>query len=96
MTVGIAYLDGPRLARSWYAASDWVSAGREEINHINVFPVADTLRALGDATLEDTARTMARGWAAPDNATEMQRVLNQSGTLLTMDRFDDLLRAGAA
>jgi DegV family protein with EDD domain len=53
-----------------------VAAGREEINRINVFPVpdgdtgtnftltlravADALRALGDAPLPDTARTMAR------------------------------------
>jgi DAK2 domain fusion protein YloV len=74
--VGIAYLDGPRLARSLYAASDWVAVGREEINRINVFPVpdgdtgtnfsltlrtvADALRALGDASLPETARTMAR------------------------------------
>jgi dihydroxyacetone kinase-like predicted kinase len=65
MTVGIAYVDGPRLARAVYAAADWVAAGREEINRINVFPVpdgdtgtnfsltlravADALRALGDA-----------------------------------------------
>ncbi len=41
MTTGIGYLDGPRLARSLYAASDWVAAGREEINRINVFPVPD-------------------------------------------------------
>ncbi len=76
MTVGIAYVDGPRLARSLFAAADWVAAGREEINRINVFPVpdgdtgtnfsltlravADALRALGDAPLPDTARTMAR------------------------------------
>ena len=76
MTVGIAYVDGPRLARSFYAASEWVAAGREEINRINVFPVpdgdtgtnftltlravADALRALGDASLGDTARTAAR------------------------------------
>jgi uncharacterized protein len=76
MTVGIAYVDGPRLARSVYAAADWVAAGREEINRINVFPVpdgdtgtnfsltlravADALRALGDAPLPHTARTMAR------------------------------------
>jgi len=76
MTVGIAYLDGPRLARALYAAADWVAAGREEINRINVFPVpdgdtgtnfsltlravADALLALGDAPLPDTARTMAR------------------------------------
>jgi DAK2 domain fusion protein YloV len=76
MTVGIAYLDGPRLARALYAAADWVAAGREEINRINVFPVpdgdtgtnfsltlrsvADALRALGDAPLPATARTMAR------------------------------------
>ena len=76
MTVGIAYVDGPRLARAVYAAADWVAAGREEINRINVFPVpdgdtgtnfsltlravADALRALGDAPLSETARTMAR------------------------------------
>jgi DegV family protein with EDD domain len=71
--VGISYVDGPRLARSLHAASDWVAAGREEINRINVFPVpdgdtgtnfsltlravADALRALGDASLSETART---------------------------------------
>jgi len=76
MTVGIAYVDGPRLARSLFAAADWVAAGREEINRINIFPVpdgdtgtnftltlrsvADALRALGDASLPDTARTIAR------------------------------------
>ena len=77
MPIGIAYVDGPRLARSVYAAADWVSAGRDEINRLNVFPVpdgdtgtnfsltlravADACRALGDATLAETARTMARG-----------------------------------
>ena len=76
MTVGITYVDGPRLARSVFAAADWVAAGREEINRINVFPVpdgdtgtnftltlravADALRALGDAPLLETGRTMAR------------------------------------
>jgi uncharacterized protein len=76
MKVGIAYVDGPRLARSVFAAADWVAAGRDEINRINVFPVpdgdtgtnfsltlravADALRALGDAPLSETARTMAR------------------------------------
>ncbi len=75
MTVRIAYLDGPRLARSLTAAAHWVQAGREEINRINVFPVpdgdtgtnfsltlravADALQALGDASLRDTAKTMA-------------------------------------
>jgi DegV family protein with EDD domain len=76
MSVAIAYVDGPRLARSLFAAADWVAAGREEINRINVFPVpdgdtgtnfsltlravADALRALGDAPLPDTARAMSR------------------------------------
>ena len=76
MTVGITYLDGPRLARSLFAASDWVAAGRDEINRINVFPVpdgdtgtnfsltlrsvADALRSQGAAPLGETARTMAR------------------------------------
>ena len=77
MAIAIAYVDGPRLARSVYAAADWVTAGREEINRLNVFPVpdgdtgtnfsltlrsvADACRALGDASLGETARTMARG-----------------------------------
>jgi DAK2 domain fusion protein YloV len=76
VTVSIAYIDGPRLARSLFAAADWVAAGRDEINRINVFPVpdgdtgtnfsltlrsvADALRALGDASLPETARTIAR------------------------------------
>jgi len=76
MAVGIAYVDGPRLARSLHAASEWVAAGRDEINRINVFPVpdgdtgtnfsltlravADALQALGRASLPDTARTIAR------------------------------------
>src|SRR5512134_2582378 len=76
MTVGIAYVDGPRLARSLFAAADWVAAGRDEINRINVFPVpdgdtgtnftltlravADALRAVGDASLGETARAAAR------------------------------------
>jgi fatty acid kinase/fatty acid kinase fatty acid binding subunit len=77
MTVGIRYIDGPRLARSLVAAADWVAAGKDEINRINVFPVpdgdtgtnfsltlravADALLALGDAPLGATARTAARG-----------------------------------
>ncbi len=76
MTAGITYLDGPRLSRSLFAAADWVAAGRDEINRINVFPVpdgdtgtnfaltlravADALRVLGDAPLPETARTAAR------------------------------------
>ena len=77
MGSGITYVDGPRLARSLFAATDWVAAGREEINRINVFPVpdgdtgtnfsltlravADALRALGDAPLPETAQAAARG-----------------------------------
>jgi len=77
MAIAIAYVDGPRLARSVYAAADWVSAGREEINRLNVFPVpdgdtgtnfsltlravADACRALGRASLGETAQSMARG-----------------------------------
>ncbi len=41
VAVGITYLDGARLRRSLLAAADWVDAGREELNRINVFPVPD-------------------------------------------------------
>jgi DAK2 domain fusion protein YloV len=76
VTVGIAYVDGPRLRRSLLAAADWVAAGREELNRINVFPVPDgdtgtnmclTLRAvahalrdLGDAPLPQVTAAMAQ------------------------------------
>ena len=76
MTVGIAYVDGPRLRRSLLAAADWVAAGRDELNRINVFPVPDgdtgtnmclTLRAvahalrdLGDAPLPQVTEAMAQ------------------------------------
>ncbi len=39
--MGIAYLDGPRLRRSLAPAADWVEAGREELNRIDVLPVSD-------------------------------------------------------
>lgn len=76
MAIGIAYVDGPRLSRAVYAAADWVHAGRDEINRLNVFPVpdgdtgtnfsltlravADACRALGDGSISVTAQTMAR------------------------------------
>ncbi len=76
MTIGIAYVDGPRLRRSLLAAADWVAAGRDELNRINVFPVPDgdtgtnmclTLRAvahalrdLGDAPLPQVTEAMAQ------------------------------------
>jgi fatty acid kinase/fatty acid kinase fatty acid binding subunit len=76
VTIGIAYVDGPRLRRSLLAAADWVAAGREELNRINVFPVPDgdtgtnmcltlrevahALRDLGDAPLPQVAEAMAQ------------------------------------
>jgi uncharacterized protein len=38
---GIAYLDGPRLARGLLAGIDRVTADAEHLNRINVFPVPD-------------------------------------------------------
>lgn len=76
MTVGIAYVDGSRLRRSLLAAADWVAAGRDELNRINVFPVPDgdtgtnmcltlravahALRELGDAPLPQVTAAMAQ------------------------------------
>lgn len=56
--VGIVYLDGPRLRASLLAAADWIDAGKDELNRINVFPVPDgdtgtnfasTFRAVAEA-----------------------------------------------
>ncbi|MFQ6046009.1 MAG: DegV family protein [Gemmatimonadales bacterium] len=73
--IGISYIDGPRLRRSLLAAADWVDAGRDELNRINVFPVPDgdtgtnfamTLRAAAEAVrglrdpgLAEVTRAMA-------------------------------------
>jgi len=75
VTVGIAYVDGPRLRRSLLAAADWVAAGRDELNRLNVYPVPDgdtgtnlcltlravaqALRGLGDASLPAVTSAMA-------------------------------------
>jgi DegV family protein with EDD domain len=76
MGSAIGYLDGPRLRRSLLAATAWVSAARDELNRINVFPVpdgdtgtnftltlrsiADALHRLGDAPLPEVTRTAAQ------------------------------------
>ena len=76
MGTAIGYLDGPRLRRSLLAATAWVSAARDELNRINVFPVpdgdtgtnftltlrsiADALHRLGDAPLPEVTRTIAQ------------------------------------
>ena len=73
---GTSYVDGPRLRRALLAAADWVAAGRDELNRVNVFPVPDgdtgtnlrltlhevaqALRELGDAPLPSVTATMAR------------------------------------
>lgn len=74
--IGIAYVDGPRLRRSLMAAADWVAAGRDDLNRLNVFPVPDgdtgtnltltlhevaqALRALGDAPLPAVTDAVAQ------------------------------------
>jgi len=73
---GITYVDGPRLSRSLLAAADWVAAGRDELNRLNVFPVPDgdtgtnmwltlrevaqALRTLGPAPLPQVTEAMAQ------------------------------------
>jgi DegV family protein with EDD domain len=62
----IRYLNGARLRRSLIAAADWVEAGCDELNRINVFPVPDgdtgtnftmTIRSVADSvgTLENSS-----------------------------------------
>ena len=76
MPAGIRYVDGPRLSRSLLAAADWVAAGRDELNRMNVFPVPDgdtgtnmwltlrevaqALRTLGEAPLPQVTEAMAQ------------------------------------
>lgn len=107
--VGIGYLDGPRLARGFFAASDWVAAGREELNRINVFPVpdgdtgtnfsltlravADALRALGPASLSDTATTAAR--AAVLGARGNSGMMLAHFLIGMSEGFDGMATAGA-
>ena len=105
--IGIAYIDGPRLRRSLLAAADWVAAGRDELNRLNVFPVPDgdtgtnlclTLRAvaqalrdLGDAPLPQVTATMAQ---ASVRGARGNSGMMLSQFLLGLDEgFGDLTRA---
>jgi uncharacterized protein len=74
--IGIGYVDGPRLRRSLLAGADWVAAGREDLNRLNVFPIPDgdtgtnlcltlgavarALRPLSDAPLPRVTAAMAQ------------------------------------
>ena len=109
MTVGIAYVDGPRLRRSLLAAADWVAAGRDDLNRINVFPVPDgdtgtnmcltlravaqRLRTLEDAPLPQITEAMAQA--------SVQGARGNSGMMLSQfllglrDGLGGLLRATA-
>ena len=60
----ISYLDGRRFRRVVVAGSDWVRRTREDINRINVFPVAD-----GD-TGTNMALTLSATASALRNSTE--------------------------
>jgi len=76
LPASISYLDGPRLRRSLLAAAQWVAAGREELNRINVYPVpdgdtgtnfhltmksiSDALQRTGDAPLPEISRAAAQ------------------------------------
>lgn len=73
----LTHLDGPLLRSSLLAAAEWVDAGREELNRINVFPVPDgdtgtnfaltlrsvavAVRGLRRAPLPAVTRAMAEG-----------------------------------
>jgi DegV family protein with EDD domain len=67
--VAIAYLDGRRLSRCVLAAAEWVEAGREELNRINVFPVPDgdtgTNFALTMRAVAEAVRTLDRSAPLP-------------------------------
>jgi len=105
--IGIAYIDGPRLRRSLLAAADWVAAGRDELNRLNVFPVPDgdtgtnlcltlravaqALRVLGDAPLPQVTATMAQ---ASVRGARGNSGMMLSQFLLGLDEgFGDLTRA---
>ena len=109
MTVAIAYVDGSRFRRSLLAAADWVAAGREELNRMNVFPVPDgdtgtnmclTLRAVaqalrdvGDAPLPTVTQAMAQA--------SVRGARGNSGLMLSQfllgfrEGLGERLRAGA-
>ena len=69
MTVAIAYLDGPRLRRAFVAAAQWVAAGREALNRINVFPVPDGDTGTNMALTLESVVTELDGAAADMAAT---------------------------
>lgn len=108
--IPISYVDGARFRRSLLAAADWVAAGRDELNRINVFPVPDgdtgtnmcltlravaqALRTLGEGALPQVAEAMAQA--------SVRGARGNSGMMLSQfllgfrEGIGDRLRAGAA
>ena len=80
--MGIAYLDGRRLRRRRLAAAEWVDAGREELNRINVFPIPD-----GDPgtnltlTLRGVTHALAPLHQIEETEIDQPRNISPTGTL---------------
>lgn len=110
MTTGILYLDGGRLRRSLLAASEWVQAGRTELDRINVFPVPDgdtgtnvslTLRAVADGVAALRQRASLAETAQAAARASVLGARGNSGMLLShfllgfADALGNAQRAGA-
>ncbi len=108
--VSISYVDGSRFRRSLLAAADWVAAGRDELNRINVFPVPDgdtgtnmclTLRAVALALREMGEASLPRVTAAMAQAS-VRGARGNSGMMLSQfllgfqEGLGERLRARAA
>jgi DegV family protein with EDD domain len=89
--VSISYVDGSRFRRSLLAAADWVAAGRDDLNRLNVFPVPDgdtgtnmclTLRAVAQALRELGEASLPRVTAAMAQAS-VRGARGNSGMMLS-------------
>ena len=112
MGVTIGYVDGARFRRSLLAAADWVAAGRDDLNRINVFPVPDgdtgtnmcltlravaqALRSLGDAPVPLPHVAEAIAQASIRGARGNSGLMLSQFLLGLREGLGQRLRAGAA
>jgi dihydroxyacetone kinase-like predicted kinase len=81
MGVGIAWMGGPRPARPRLVVSDWVAAGREEINRI-------ALRPLGGSPVGAAPDSMRHAHVHANTAVAVLTCVSRRGTLEKTDAED--------
>ncbi len=87
----MAVLLASRLSGTYQSGVTAARAG--QIDHVEFVDSATASLGLGLLALRG-AELAESGWGAAEIAEELRRVRRQSGAMVTVDKFDNLLRSG--